>query len=295
MTTGGGPGRSYYGRPVLKAPVWKPLIPLYFFSGGLAGASSTLALAAGRAGHDRLARSARLTSLAGVAVSGPLLVADLGRPGRFLHMLRVVKPTSPMSMGTWLLTAFGPAAGAAGAAEITGRLPGLGRLAGTVAGVLGPAMTTYTAVLVSDTAVPAWHDAHRELPFVFAASSAAAAAGAALVLTPPAAARPARRLALIGAVAELAAARAMEHRLGPDGGAVPTGPAGRLARAARAATAAGAVLTLTGRRRRTAVPAGLLLAAGSALTRFAVFRAGVESAASPAATVDPQRRRADAR
>ena len=108
---------GYYGRPVLKAPVWKAYIPLYFFTGGLAGASSTLALAAAGAGNRRLARSALLTAFAGVAVSGPLLVADLGRPARFMGMLRVAKPTSPMSVGSWVLAAFGPASSVAAASD----------------------------------------------------------------------------------------------------------------------------------------------------------------------------------
>lgn len=286
-----GPTASYYGRPVLKAPVWKPLIPLYVFCGGLAGASSTMALAARRVGNHRLARSAGLASLAGVAASGPLLVADLGRPARFLNMLRVVKPTSPMSMGTWLLSAFAPAAGAAGASQLTGRLPRLGRWCGSAAGMLGPAMATYTAVLVSDTAIPAWHGAYRHLPLVFAGSSAAAAGGIAMATTPPAHAGPARRLAAMGALVELGATRAMEAHLGPAGEPYRSGQAGRLARGARVATATGAVLTLAGRRRAAAMPAGVLLAAGSLLTRLAVFKAGSESAADPAATAGPQRQR----
>ncbi len=283
---------SYYGRPILKAPVWKHYIPLYFFAGGLAGASSTLALAAQLAGNDRLARSARLVSMAGAAASGPLLIADLGRPERFVNMLRVAKPTSPMSMGTWLLSAFAPSSIAAGAGDLTG-LPRLGRLGGAAAGVLGPGMTTYTAVLVSDTAIPAWHDAHRQLPFVFAGSSAAAAGGVAMVCTPPASARPARRLALVGACLELGASRMMEDRLGQAGEPYRSGKASRLVKAAKVSTAAGAVLALAGRRRAAAVPAGVLLAAGSLLTRLAVFRAGFESAADPSATVGPQRQRVD--
>ena len=281
--------RSYYGRPVLKEPVWKAYIPLYFFTGGLAGASSTLAVAATAAGNGRLARSALMTSFAGVAVSGPLLVADLGRPGRLLGMLRVAKPTSPMSVGSWLLALFGPASTVAAASGLSGLAPRLGRAAASVAGALGPVVSTYTAVLVADTAIPAWHDAYRELPFLFAASSAASAGGVALALTPADDAGPARRLALLGATAEGVAARAMESRVaGPYEG----GQAGRLARAAQACTAVGALLVLgAGRRRAAASAAGALLAAGSLLTRFAVFRAGFESAADPAATIGPQRRR----
>ena len=288
--------RSYYGRPVLKQPVWKPYIALYFFTGGLAGASSTLAVAAGLAGNRRLVRSALLASFAGIAVSGPLLVVDLGRPARFANMLRVAKPTSPMSVGSWILAAFAPASAMAAASDVTGRLPRLGRTASAVAGGLGPAVATYTAVLVADTAIPAWHDAHRELPFLFAGSSAAAAAGAALAFTPAVDAGPARRLAVVGAGLEVGAFRAMARRLGQLGRPYADGRAGRLARAAEACTVSGAVVALcAGRRRAVAVAAGILLAVGSLLTRFSVFRAGFESAADPAATIGPQRRRVDER
>ena len=287
-----GPG-GYYGRPVLKRPVWKPVIALYFFTGGVAGASSTLALGARLGGHRRLARSALLTSLAGIVVSGPLLVVDLGRPGRFANMLRVAKPTSPMSVGSWILAAFGPASAAAALSEVTGLLPAVGAAGGVVAGVLGPAVATYTAVLVADTAIPAWHGAWRELPLLFAGSAAASAAGVALAVTPVADAGPARRLAGLGAAVELGAFRAMESALGDAAGPYRTGRAGRLARAAEACTALGAALALVGARRRrsVAVASGTLLGAGSLLTRISVFQAGFESADDPAATIRPQRAR----
>ena len=35
-----------------------------------------------------------------------MLVLDLGDPLRFHHMLRVFKPSSPMSLGTWSLAAY---------------------------------------------------------------------------------------------------------------------------------------------------------------------------------------------
>ena len=286
--------RTYYGRPVLKQPVWKSWIALYFFTGGVAGASSTLALAATVTGNRRLARSGLLASFAGIAVSGPLLVVDLGRPARFANMLRVAKPTSPMSVGSWILAAFGPASALAAASDVTGRLPRFGRTSTLVAGVLGPAVATYTAVLVSDTAVPAWHEAGRELPFLFAGSAAASAAGVALAITPVDHAGPARRLAILGAALELGAFRAMESSLGKAGAAGPytDGSAGGLSKAAEACTAAGALAVLAaGRRRGGAALAGALLATGSLLTRFSVFRAGFESAADPEATVGPQRAR----
>lgn len=296
--TDGAGTHGYYGRPVLKKPVWKPIIAAYFFTGGLAGASSTLALGARLTGRHRLARSARLVSLAGLAISGPLLVADLGKPSRFANMLRVAKPTSPMSVGSWVLTAFAPGCAAAAASEVTGLLPGVGDAAGVLAGVLGPAVATYTAVLVSDTAIPAWHDAGRHLPFLFAGSATASAAGAALAFTPVADAAPARRLAAVGAALELTAFRRMEKGLDEAAGRpYREGKAGQLARAAEACTATGAVIAVVGGRRRrgAAIVAGALLNAGSLLTRFAVYRAGFESAADPTSTIGPQRHRADDR
>jgi hypothetical protein len=284
---------GYYGRPVVKAPVWKSAIALYFFTGGVAGASSTLAFGAGLAGNRRLARSALLASVAGVAASGPLLVVDLGRPSRFANMLRVARPTSPMSVGSWVLTAFAPASMAAAASDLTGRLPRLGRAAAATAAILGPVVATYTAVLVADTAIPAWHGAYRELPFLFVGSAAASAAGVAMIATPVADAGPARRLAVVGAALEVGAFRAMESRLDESvAGPYMHGRAGRLAKAAEACSASGAVLAVVaGRRRPAAVVAGALLCAGSLFTRFSVFRAGFESAADPAATIDPQRLR----
>ena len=96
---------SYYGRPILKAPVWTWEIPAYFFFGGMAGAAAPFALLSELRGDEALARRAWLVALAGAAASPPLLIADLGRPERFHRMLRVIKPTSPMSVGSWVLGA----------------------------------------------------------------------------------------------------------------------------------------------------------------------------------------------
>ena len=116
---------SYYGRPVIKEPVWKaPDVPGYLFLGGLAGASSVLAAGAEVAGYGELARVAKVGALGAISLSAVALVHDLGRPERFLHMLRVFKPSSPMSVGSWLLAAYGPVAGAAAVSEVTGILPG---------------------------------------------------------------------------------------------------------------------------------------------------------------------------
>ncbi|HEY3764688.1 MAG TPA: NrfD/PsrC family molybdoenzyme membrane anchor subunit, partial [Gaiellales bacterium] len=207
------PTAGYYGRPIVKPPVWKDEIAWYLFTGGLAGGSSTLALAARLTGNDRLARSASVLAAGGLAASPILLVKDLGRPERFLNMFRVFKPSSPMNLGTWLLSAAGAAAGVAAGCELTGRAPRTRMAAQVAAGVMGPAVATYTAVLVSDTAVPVWHEARRELPLLFASGAGASAGAAAVLVTPSAAAGPARRMMLAGAVGELVNARVMEHRL----------------------------------------------------------------------------------
>jgi hypothetical protein len=110
--------RSYYGRQVLKSPVWNWMIAAYLFSGGLSAGSAMLAAGADLTGRPALRRVSRLGALASLAASMYFLVADLGRPERFHHMLRVAKPSSPMSMGTWILSAYGPGAGLAGAAEL---------------------------------------------------------------------------------------------------------------------------------------------------------------------------------
>jgi hypothetical protein len=137
--------RSYYGRPIIKEPVWTWEVPWYFFVGGLAGASASLGLGARLAGNHRLARSAWTAAAAGVTVGTPLLVSDLGRPERFHHMLRMFKVTSPLSVGSWVLAAIGPAAAGAAVSDRLERFPGLGRAAEVVAGLLGdPALLART-------------------------------------------------------------------------------------------------------------------------------------------------------
>lgn len=290
MTTA--PTEGYYGRPIVKPPVWKQEIGWYLFTGGLAGASSTLALGARMAGNERLARSSTLLATAGLAVSPALLIKDLGRPERFLNMLRVLKPSSPMNLGTWLLTAAGGASAVASMCELTGRAPRLRAAAQLGAGVLGPAVATYTAVLVSDTAVPVWHEARRELPLLFASGAAASAGAAAVIATPSAASGPARRLMLAGAVGELVNAQLMERRLGELAEPYHEGRAGEHSRAAKTATVAGAALSLACRRRPALGRLGAaLVLAGAAAERFAIFRAGFQSAADPKYTVISQRSR----
>ncbi|WP_236584763.1 NrfD/PsrC family molybdoenzyme membrane anchor subunit [Streptomyces sp. MBT53] len=283
---------SYYGRPIIKAPSWSAQdIAGYFFLGGLAGAGSVLAAGAQFTGRTTTATAMKVSSLAAVSLSAAALVHDLGVPSRFPNMLRVLKPTSPMSVGSWLLAGYGPAAGAAAVTAVTGRLPRTGTAATGTAALLGPAIASYTAVLAADTAVPAWHGAHRELPYLFVASATAAASGMALLVGPVTESAPARCAAVLAAGAEEIATRAAERRLGTVAETYRQGRAGTLLRAARLLTATGAATgLLLGRRSRpAAAAAGLALLAGSACTRFGVFAAGVASAEDPKYTVVPQR------
>lgn len=289
---------SYYGRPILKPPTWEARdVAGYLFFGGLAGASSLLAAGGERSHRPGLARSTKITALGAISLSALALVHDLGRPSRFVNMLRVFKPTSPMSMGSWLLAAYGPMAGVAALADVSGRAGRLGRSATLGAGVLGPTVAAYTSVLIANTAVPAWHDARGELPFLFVGSAASAAAGAALVVAPHHEQAPARRLALLGSALEVAA----ESRLAQSGRierrSYGAGRAAALLKTGRALAVAGGLVAGTlGRRSVWASRlAGVALLTGSAATRFGVFEAGVASAADPEQVVVPQRHRLEER
>jgi formate-dependent nitrite reductase membrane component NrfD len=301
---------SYYGRPVVRPAPWTEDIPAYLFLGGLAGGSSLLAAGANATGRPSLRRTSRLGALGAISASMYFLVHDLGKPSRFHHMLRVAKPTSPMSVGTWVLTAYGPMAGLAGVAELLpwlprrlrnglpGRLLGLAATpAGGVAALVAPAVASYTAVLLSNTATPSWHQAQHELPFVFVGSAAASAGGLGMLGAPVEEAGPARRMAVGGALLELAAEHKMERSMGLAAEPLHHGKAARYLKASKALTGFGAVVAavLGGRSRTAAGIAGAALLAGSACTRFGVFEAGQESARDPKYTVVPQRERLNGR
>jgi formate-dependent nitrite reductase membrane component NrfD len=285
---------SYYGRPVLKETVWGPDVPSYLFLGGLAGASSALAAGAQLSGHPELARTAKAGAASAISLSLAALVHDLGRPARFVNMLRVLKVTSPMSVGTWLLSAYAPLALAAGASGVTRKLPRAGLAATVAAASLGPAVATYTSVLLGDTAAPAWNDARRELPYLFVGSAATAAGGLGLLAVTPQKARPASRLAIVGAAAELASELLIDRRLGPVAATYRTGRSGTLMRTGRMLAAGGTLGALIGRRNRAiSALSGAALLAGSAVTRFGVFEAGRASVRDPKYVVGPQRERLD--
>lgn len=289
--------RDYYGQPILNKPVWEsPDIPGYFFLGGLAGAGAFIGAAAQLTRRRRLARVSKLGAAAAGHLSLLGLVHDLGRRGRFLNMLRVFKVTSPMSVGSWLLTGFVPAATVSAACDAAGVLPVLGGLATAGAAVLGPPVAAYTATLVTDTAVPAWHDGHELMPFVFVSSAASAAAGLGLLGAPTDESGPLVPVAAAAGVAEVGLSKLMEKRMGMVAEAYHEGRADVYMKAAMLLSTGGAVLAATsGRSRLRRAAAGASLLAGSAFERFGIFHAGLNSAQDPKYTVVPQRRRLAAR
>ena len=206
---------------------------------------------------------------------------------------------APMSVGTWLLSAYVPAAGVASVTALTGRLRWAGYAATAGAALLAPAVASYTAALISDTVVPSWHDGYPEMPFVFTGSGAMAAGGLGLLGAPLAETAPARNLALLGAAMETAALERMERRIGLTADPYSAGRGGRYVKAGKilaAAGAAGALLGTAGLLRRRAgrvAPAlsGAALITASAATRWGIFYAGLASAADPKYTVVPQRER----
>jgi hypothetical protein len=184
---GATPATGYYGMPLLKEPTWIWSIPVYFFIGGAAGGGAVISTIARWSGERELARDARLLAVLGAIASPPLLIIDLGRPARFLAMLRVFKWRSPMSVGVWTLMLFSMSNMDALAAEylsdhrddypsIVGFLAALEREpAAILAAVSGLLMCTYTGVLVGVTAIPVWAENHRLLPPHFATSGVASA------------------------------------------------------------------------------------------------------------------------
>jgi len=301
---------SYYGRPVVKPAPWGDDVAAYLFLGGVAAGSALLGLGGQLTGRPVLCRNARLSALTAVSIGAVALVKDLGRPERFLNMLRTFKVTSPMSVGSWILSAFSVGTGVSAVAEIdrmSGRRLPLGPLRSVLQLAEGPAgfeaalfagpLAAYTAVLLGDTATPTWNAAHGELPFVFVSSASLAASGLAMITTPVREAGPARKLAVLGVMGDVAAMRVMEHRMDPVvAEPLHQGKAGAMLKWSERLAAAGGLGTLLGgRNRAVAAASGLALLAASALTRFGVFEAGLSSARDPRYTIEPQKNRLAAR
>ena len=289
---------TYYDRPLLKEPVWTLDIPVYYFLGGAAGAALMLGAAAQFDGDVRLkpfAQRCHWLGIIGSSAGGILLVHDLGRPERFLNMLRVFRPTSPMNLGAWILTGAAPLAIAAGL--LSGRrglLGTMGQIAGYGSGLFGLGLAGYTGVLVSNTAIPIYQYARRIMPVLFLASATASAASILdLIFDEPRANRITLSFGTAGRLAELATAYAVESKaaqLPRVGLPLQHGVSGALWKAATILTAASLVISLIpGQSRSKRKWAGAFGALGSLCLRLGVHYAGAASARDPRASFEPQR------
>ena len=291
-------GPGYYDRPVLKEPVWIWAVPAYFFVGGAAGAAAILGEAAETLGGDEMAglvKRARWIGAAGGALGTGLLIYDLGRPGRFLHMLRVFRPSSPMSVGSWVLAAAAPAfAASAVLSHSQGTFGRVGNAIGKAAGALGLPLAGYTGVLLASTAVPLWQAARHALPVLFMASSASSASALLdffdLNKTE---AEVVRRFGIAAEVVELVTAFVLEKQVArTERVAEPlrTGVGGALWKTSTALSVTGLALALLpGQSRAKSLLSGLVGTLGGLVVRFAVFEAGKASARDPHATFAQQR------
>jgi formate-dependent nitrite reductase membrane component NrfD len=282
-----GPVPGVVQGPIMKPPVWTWEVPLYFWAGGMASGSAFVALACDLAGDHRSAATARRVALAALVPSPALLIMDLGRPLRFLNMLRIFKPRSPMSMGVWALTTFGGLAAGAVGADLLGRKR-LARATGAATAVVAGYLGSYTGVLLASTAVPVWARSRLFLgPIFVATATATGAAACRLVLLAgglPEGHPTRRALGRVESVAmgaELALSIVNERRLGPLAQALEHGTPGRLFKTAKWSVRAGLLSRVVRDRGGPAwvrhVASGLFLAAGL-MFRYAWVGAGPRSA-----------------
>ncbi|HZS53258.1 MAG TPA: NrfD/PsrC family molybdoenzyme membrane anchor subunit [Bryobacteraceae bacterium] len=287
---------TYYGTPVLKQPVWHWPIAAYFYVGGVAGMSATLGSATQLFGGREMRSvviKTRWIATTGALVSTGILVQDLGRPERFLNMLRVFKLTSPMSMGSWILSAFSSAAAAATVLPYGPRVfRSLAGIFGAIAGLLGLPLAAYTGVLIVQTAVPVWKN---PLWSVLALCSSTAAAGSLLELLPLNAkeSRTVEVFSLAGKIGEIVTANAIEKdaaRIDRVARPFHRGFSGLLWQSAKVLLVSSAVIAIApGRSPKKRIAAGLVGTAASVCMRFAYFLAGKRSARDPRATFEQQR------
>lgn len=289
---------TYYDRPLLKEPVWKIDIPLYYYVGGLTGASLALGAATQLDSTGKLAGLARRChwiGLAGSAISAGLLIHDLGRPARFLNMLRVFRPTSPMNMGAWILSGVPPTA--LGALLFTGRSGSknaIGRTFGYLSGAFGLGLATYTGVLVANSVIPVWQESRHSLPVLFGASAVTSVGSLFdMISQNPEERRIISTFGTVGRVAELAASIVLEKRasvIPRVAEPLKNGFSGVMWKTAAALTACSLLASLLpGRSRRKRFLGGLLGSLGSLCMRCAIEHAGVISARDARASFHQQR------
>lgn len=306
---------SYYGQPVIHKPHWKWLIIVYFFLGGIAGASAVIAAIAdwvGPGDERRAGRISRYVSFAALLPTPVLLILDLGRPERFINMLRIVKLRSPMSTGTWGLTLFGIVSGCrmvrqvaddglvgrGSVARLAGLMPRRGADLASVP--LGFFVAGYTGILLAATAIPLWAKRALFLGPLFLASAFSTATAtiiAVMSLFPGGslmAVSRLERLQAVAMVAELALHTAWTSRLGETAKPLTTGRTGRLLH--HGTIGAGLVLPLCLHAAKTVLPArwsrplrvigSAFVLGGGFILRYAVVVAGRDSADDPQATFD---------
>jgi formate-dependent nitrite reductase membrane component NrfD len=292
---------GYYGAPVLKKPHWGWNVVTYLFLGGIMGGSSSLVVLADERdeGGRKLKRNGRYLALALAVACPAVLVSHLGRPERFLNMLRIVKLRSPMSLGVWGLVAYGNAAGLSALAQAArdGVVPrwmaflAPRGLADPPLALFGSFIAGYTGVLISATAVPLWAMGKRHIPalFVFSGVAGACATHAALLSLDSGTERARRkleRLELVASLAELAVLSSFRKHAGELGAPMFEGPRGeRLQnRTILAGIVAPALLNfLPVRSRWKTLLASALTLAGGYILRETVIEAGKASADDPKA------------
>ena len=272
---------------VIKKSPWSWDIPAYYYVGGATGGLMTLSAAAtlcNRSQTTDLIQRSRWLATAGAVLSAYLLIHDLGRPSRFLYMLRVFRPTSPMSMGSWILVAFSTFTGLSAVTKSD--------LFGVVGGIFGLALSGYTGVLVSNTVVPIWRQPHRLMPLLFLSSGASSAASLLdLFEATPAEHRATELFGIAGKSVELATAALIEREVAPISQPLYHGPSGAIWQAGKVLTAASLVLSLIPKPGRTLrITTGVLGTAGAIAMRFGIHYAGQVSADDSSATFHQQRR-----
>ena len=290
---------TYYDRPVIKKSVWSWSIPLYYYVGGATGAAMALGGAATLLNRDELSdlvSRSRWIGVSGGTLSAALLIYDLGKPLRFLNMLRVFRPTSPMSMGSWILVSFSGSAFVSVVSEFgPAWMRDLGDTVAVIAGVLGLGLAGYTGVLVAHTTVPLWQRPHRLLPPLFLASGITGAASLFDILGGN---RSEQKAVSVFGAAGKAAEIGFAHWIEKSVASVPEaarpfeeGLSGFVWKAAKFLTVASLVLSLIPNRNRgVRQAAGVLGTLGSLCTRFGIHYAGQKSALNPRATFHQQRK-----
>ncbi|GFO59132.1 polysulfide reductase [Geomonas silvestris] len=282
--------KDYYRLPLLKEPVWIWSVPAYFYLGGVAGGSALLAtLAHGKRGLKKLAALCRGLAFAGTTVGPALLTYDLGKMGRFLNMLRVFRPSSPMSVGSWSLAGSGALATLA---LVQGDHPAAKPTTRALAGG-GLVVSGYTGVLLGNSANPLWQGTRLTLPLLFTASAIASTSALLELFTlNRREERVVRRFGTIGKIAEAGsmALFELEAAQNPEAArALDRGKAGVLWKGAKGFLAAGIALSLlpgdsVGKRRA----AGTLTTIGALCLRFGLLEAGKEAVRDPQAVITPQ-------